>query len=273
MASSREYALLAARRVAMTERRQIRDLVSTQQIARGAEYEYTFDCHLGQGGVNFGAVAKLHSDLAAEFSGQTRPTFAEYGFRRRVAVLRCLRSLTAEEVGRLRAIFDDFNMRVAEHEAVGAALDNRCTGMTAIWCPRCGDCKCPLNEAGERSLDGSACPLHAPDSAHGEPAGLVRARHPLGDRDRAPPTLLRQLLTDARSNLEGWAEPNGYLVPSEPDLEERARIRISLRGLITGYMIALGEEPPRSQFEKDDLRDRLRIAEAAVADQEAAARG
>lgn len=114
--------------------------------------------------------------------------------------------------------------------------------------------------------------LHAPDSAHGEPAGLVRARH-LGDRDRAPPTLLRQLLTDARSNLEGWAEPNGYLVPSEPDLEERARIRISLRGLITGYMIALGEEPPRSQFEKDDLRDRLRIAEAAVADQEAAARG
>lgn len=65
------------------------------------------------------------------------------------------------------------DMRVAEHEeAVGAALDDRCTGMTAIWCPRCGDCKCPLNEAGERSLDGSACPLHAPDSAH----AIARAR-------------------------------------------------------------------------------------------------
>lgn len=161
------------------------------------------------------------------------------------------------------------DMRVAEHEeAVGAA-----PGMTATWCPRCGDCKCPLNEAGERSLDGSVCPLHAPDSAHGEPAERGPVAVPKRMAGSHQPTLLRQLLTDARSNLEGWAEPNGYLVPSEPDLEERARIRISLRGLITGYMIALGEEPPRSQFEKDDLRDRLRIAEAAVADQEAAARG
>lgn len=48
----------------------------------------------------------------------------------------------------------------------------RCTGVFAKWCPRCGNCRCPLlREAGdpcERTMDDPACPLHAPHSRHGE---------------------------------------------------------------------------------------------------------
>lgn len=44
-----------------------------------------------------------------------------------------------------------------------------CTGLSARWCPRCGDCKCPpLHEGGERTLDDPRCPLHAPSSPHGD---------------------------------------------------------------------------------------------------------
>lgn len=47
-----------------------------------------------------------------------------------------------------------------------------CTGVTAQWCPRCGDCKCgPRYEGdpdGPRTLSDDGCPLHAPSSLHGE---------------------------------------------------------------------------------------------------------
>lgn len=42
----------------------------------------------------------------------------------------------------------------------------RCTGVTASWCPRCGDCECPGR--GDRHLDDPCCPLHGTFSAHGE---------------------------------------------------------------------------------------------------------
>jgi hypothetical protein len=54
-----------------------------------------------------------------------------------------------------------------------------CTGVSAMWCPRCGDCRCPVNEAGETvsvedlgyyGKDSPDCPLHARGSRHAEPA-------------------------------------------------------------------------------------------------------
>jgi hypothetical protein len=43
-----------------------------------------------------------------------------------------------------------------------------CTEVAAIWCPVCGDCKCPRNDVGERTLEDARCPLHAVDSSHAE---------------------------------------------------------------------------------------------------------
>ncbi|MEQ7008406.1 hypothetical protein ABN028_19730 [Actinopolymorpha sp. B17G11] len=59
-----------------------------------------------------------------------------------------------------------------------------CTGISAEWCPNHGTCRCPEDEHGNRpALDHPDCPLHAPESAHGEappvePADeLERLRH------------------------------------------------------------------------------------------------
>lgn len=43
-----------------------------------------------------------------------------------------------------------------------------CIGSSANWCPNCGDCKCPLNEYDERTLEDSNCPLHSYKSNHAE---------------------------------------------------------------------------------------------------------
>lgn len=51
----------------------------------------------------------------------------------------------------------------------------------------------------------------------------------------------RDKLTELRGNLDGWQEPNGYLVPTEPDPEERALVRARLTGAIYGLEFALGE--------------------------------
>ncbi len=47
-------------------------------------------------------------------------------------------------------------------------MSENCTGSTANWCPNCGDCKCPLNEYDERTLDDFNCPLHSYKSSHAE---------------------------------------------------------------------------------------------------------
>ena len=39
-----------------------------------------------------------------------------------------------------------------------------CTGVSAAWCPNCGDCICDREE----SMDHTDCPLHAADSPHAE---------------------------------------------------------------------------------------------------------
>ena len=51
-------------------------------------------------------------------------------------------------------------MKQSKHEP-------ECTGLTARWCPRCGDCTCPVGDLGEQE-----CPLHGPYSVH-----VVRLYH------------------------------------------------------------------------------------------------
>ena len=59
-------------------------------------------------------------------------------------------------------------LQEAEVNGVTESLEDveQCTGLTATWCPIHGDCRCPRNEFGDRTFDGSGCPLHAIDSSH-----------------------------------------------------------------------------------------------------------
>ena len=62
--------------------------------------------------------------------------------------------------------------RVSEAVQYGVAMlrldvPKPCTGITAIWCPTHGDCKCPEATRHER-MDDPACPLHRPGSDHEE---------------------------------------------------------------------------------------------------------
>ena len=43
-----------------------------------------------------------------------------------------------------------------------------CTGVSASWCPNCGDCTCARDEDGAVIDYEDDCPLHAPDSPHAE---------------------------------------------------------------------------------------------------------
>ena len=44
-----------------------------------------------------------------------------------------------------------------------------CSGVTARWCPRCGDCACdPESMADPDDMDDPRCPLHSPSSEHAE---------------------------------------------------------------------------------------------------------
>ena len=57
---------------------------------------------------------------------------------------------------------------VRRARAALAGETNQCTGLTAIWCPVHGDCRCP-NRA--QAMDDPECPLHSSDSDHGALAG------------------------------------------------------------------------------------------------------
>ncbi len=45
-------------------------------------------------------------------------------------------------------------------------------------------------------------------------------------------TAIRERIAQHRANLEGWREPDGWLVPTEPDSDERERVRARLRTAI-----------------------------------------
>ncbi len=54
-------------------------------------------------------------------------------------------------------------LRKAELKLARGAV--ACTGLSASWCPVCGDCCCPNPEGAK---DDENCPLHAPGSRHAE---------------------------------------------------------------------------------------------------------
>ncbi len=54
--------------------------------------------------------------------------------------------------------------------------DLGCTGLSAFWCPRCGDCTCERARDGECCFDGKDCPLHREDSRHAETVSLDECR-------------------------------------------------------------------------------------------------
>lgn len=52
---------------------------------------------------------------------------------------------------------------------------------------------------------------------------------------------VRERLGYHEENLLGWSEPGGFLLPTEPDPEQRAVARAELRGAIYALKIVLGE--------------------------------
>jgi uncharacterized protein (TIGR02996 family) len=58
--------------------------------------------------------------------------------------------------------------------------DNVCTGLTASWCPRCGDCLCVDRE---RSMSDDHCPLHCATSGHARAEMLPYRMERLRDRE------------------------------------------------------------------------------------------
>jgi len=68
---------------------------------------------------------------------------------------------------------------------------------------------------------------------------------------------VREFMDVQRDSLEhGWAEPGGYLLPSEPDAEERQRVRERLAVQVYTLMRVL--EVPR--VELDAFAERWRLA-------------
>lgn len=43
-----------------------------------------------------------------------------------------------------------------------------CSGLSAGWCPNCGDCICPRNGDSWEEYNTPGCPLHGETSKHGE---------------------------------------------------------------------------------------------------------
>lgn len=55
-------------------------------------------------------------------------------------------------------------------------------------------------------------------------------------------TIIREQLNHHRASLDGWHEPDGLLVPTEPDPEERRLVRERLKAAIYTLEWVLGEE-------------------------------
>jgi hypothetical protein len=67
---------------------------------------------------------------------------------------------------RLAEIDADYQRRKEEIELAPRPVE--CEGLAAQWCPKCGDCICPEDDTGERTLDRLDCPLHGAYSKHAE---------------------------------------------------------------------------------------------------------
>jgi hypothetical protein len=89
-----------------------------------------------------------------------------------------------------------------------------CTGLTEIWCPRCGDCACTKLGNGEPCLDVETCPLHGAGSGHAD--NMERARMAgvlektladgdveLSEEDRAQVVRFAQYLSESSRKRKG----------------------------------------------------------------------
>jgi hypothetical protein len=77
---------------------------------------------------------------------------------------------------------------------------------------------------------------------------------------------VREHLNAMIENLSGWEEPAGRLIPTEPESDERAVIRIRLRAAIRTMRVCLGELPTDDRFDAADHRDRMRIYDSGRKD-------
>ncbi len=64
---------------------------------------------------------------------------------------------------------------------------------------------------------------------------------------------VRLMLAHAIDSMDGWQEPGGALVPTEPDPDERARVRHRLAVHIHALMVVL-------EFPRDELDEAARLA-------------
>ncbi len=63
----------------------------------------------------------------------------------------------------------ELGLAAAEEVAKRRAEYEACTGMSASWCPRCGDCTCERWPDGTSDFDGRDCALHGEKSTHAVP--------------------------------------------------------------------------------------------------------
>ena len=70
----------------------------------------------------------------------------------------------------LSVLLEAFEAARHDSKGLGGAAPTTCTGITARWCPIHGDCRCEGFIGGnpDSDMDDPICPLHAPDSSHGE---------------------------------------------------------------------------------------------------------
>lgn len=89
----------------------------------------------------------------------------------------------------------------------------------------CWTCKEPVEF--ELHPDGSVkaarCRCGGPH--YGEGRAYSRGTFALWQFQRCTIRVIEERLKQHRDNLAGWQEPDGYLLPTEPDAEERWRVR------------------------------------------------
>lgn len=63
----------------------------------------------------------------------------------------------------------------AAYRAIAERVGEACSGVSATWCPRCGDCTCPADEdEAPVERNDPNCPLHSPSSPHAEKPKLCK---------------------------------------------------------------------------------------------------
>lgn len=73
-----------------------------------------------------------------------------------------------------RALAEAETLLSTTNESAPAPAEKpECTGVTAFWCPRCGDCSCPRDVDGGCDFDTDGCPLHGSPSQHAAAAQAV----------------------------------------------------------------------------------------------------